>query len=83
MPSMTFKNDGTDFSAYHAAEKWLRENGYSYGSMQAGAPTGIVKGDCAISKWRNIRQSEMHLLDGQIEAGDPRNGDVVVTFKEQ
>ena len=78
----TFKNDGNGFSAYSAAEKWLKENGYSYGPMQAGAPTAIAKGDVAITKWRNIRPFEYPRLAGQIEDGDHRNGEVVVTLKD-
>ncbi len=80
---MTFKNTGEDFSGYNAAEKWLRDNGYSCGPMQAGSPTGFAKGDVAISKWRNIRAHEFHLLDGRIEACDPRHDYVVVSFEEK
>ena len=39
-----FKHDGTTFGAHYAAEKWLRENGFSYGPSSHDGPAGIVKG---------------------------------------
>jgi hypothetical protein len=75
-----FKNTGEDFSGYHAATDWLTANGYSYGSMQRGAPTGIVKGDCGISKWRNMNRDEIKSLDGRIEIADFIRDDVTVTI---
>lgn len=72
----TFKADG-DFKAFYAAENWLRENGYSTGSMERDEPIGIAKGDCYISKWRNLGEDK-DLLDGVIARGDKRNGDVTV-----
>lgn len=82
MKKLIFKNDGTDFSGITSAETWLHEQRYSTGSMQAGAPTGIAKGDMYIAKWRNISRNEYSCLDGIIEAGDYRNGNVTVTLKE-
>lgn len=72
----TFKA-GDDFEAFYAAEKWLEDNGYSSGSMERERPIGIAKGDCYISKWRNLGQDKA-LLDGCIAAGDKRNSDVTV-----
>jgi hypothetical protein len=57
-----------DWEALHKAEQWCRDNGYSYGALQADAPTGIVKGDADIAKWRNLSHSDRLLLDGRFEA---------------
>jgi len=47
---INFEANG-DFGASRAAEKWLKENGYSVGSMQRGHPRGILKGDWDVAKW--------------------------------
>jgi hypothetical protein len=60
----TFPNTGSDFSGLYAAKDWLAENGYSYGSLQRGDPIGVLKGDFAIAKWRNLNQKEVDELDG-------------------
>ena len=72
----TFNVEG-DFKSFYAAEAWLRENGYSTGSMQRDSPIGVAKGECCISKWRNLGD-DMKLLDGIIAEGDKRNGEVTV-----
>ncbi|MBP2232485.1 hypothetical protein J2847_005814 [Azospirillum agricola] len=62
-----------DFVAVRAAERWLAENGFSVGRMQAHAPRGILMGDnWDIQKWRNLTRKERAELDG-ILIGD-RNG---------
>lgn len=73
----SFQNTGESFSGWQAALDWCRENGYSYGPMQAGSPTGIAKGEVSIAKWRNIPSEDYHLLSGTIE-GDFRDGTVTV-----
>ena len=45
----TFTEPGT-FQALYAAEKWLDENGYSYGPGSAMHPTPVLKGDFMIVK---------------------------------
>ena len=77
----TFKAHG-NFEAFYAAEKWLRENGYSVGSMERDAPIGIAKGDCYISKWRNLGNDKT-LLDGVIVEGDKRDGDVTIIIFDE
>jgi hypothetical protein len=73
--------EGTEaFEAIRKAEAWLKERGYSVGTMQGPAPMGIMKGDYDIAKWRNLRPSERYALDGQID-GDKRNGPVTVRLK--
>lgn len=68
-----------DFAAYHAACKWLDDNGYSHGSMQRDDPIGIMRGDYSIAKWRNLSPKEVSALHGRI-TGDKRNGPVTVTI---
>lgn len=71
-----FKADG-DFGAFYAAEKWVRENGYSVGSMERDRPIGLAKGDYYISKWRNLGEDKL-LLDGVIAEGSKRENDITV-----
>lgn len=68
-----------DFEAFRDAESWLKENGYSWGSMQGDAPIGVMRGDYDIAKWRNLSTREINALDGTI-TGDKRNGPVTVTI---
>jgi len=78
----TFDNKG-DFGAYDAARNWLRCQGYTYGSMQGSAPIGIVRGDCYISKWRDMSEKERSELDGKMTA--PlffRDGPVTIEIKD-
>ena len=71
---------GSDFQAYALATKWCRDNGISYGSTQCGVPVGLMRGDCDISKWRNLSQEERAQLDGTI-SGDFRNGPLILQMK--
>lgn len=73
----TWFRDVGDFRASDAAERFLRERGYSVGPMQCGAPRGILKGDFGIGKWRNLNKQERAELDGVME-GDFRDGPVHV-----
>ena len=79
---MVFKNNGDDFSGIYAAKKWLKENGYSYGSLQRNDPVGILKGDFNISKWRNLSAEDAASLDGRItfQDGGPRSGTAIVSI---
>ena len=71
-----------DFSAYHDAVKWVEGLGFSVGSMQRGAPTAIFRGDCDVSKWRNLRDEDHEELAGTIigVGGRFRGGPVTVTL---
>lgn len=81
MIEIQFNQDG-DFNAIYAAKKWLREHGYSYGSMCRGMPIGILKGDWCIAKWRNLTTIERYQLDGQINSSDFRAGPVTIKLKD-
>jgi hypothetical protein len=64
---LTF-SDSDNFGALLRATKWLEANGYSVGVLQADAPTGILRGPFAISKWRNMSEAEREALDGIMDA---------------
>lgn len=73
----------SDFEALRAAETHLRARGFSYGSSERGAPTGVMYGEFDISKWRNLSAEDRKSLDGAILAGDHRNGPVVIVIQNE
>lgn len=81
MTEIEFNQTG-DFSAFYAATDWLKERGYSYGSMCMDMPIGILKGNWCIAKWRNLTITERKQLDGQLVSNDFREGPVVVQLKD-
>lgn len=89
MSEKTFnKPEGQAFGAYYAACKWVAENGYSYGSMDAGPrhnPIALVKGKYNLQeKWHNFTKEDKSKCDGVMLAYDWREGDVrVILFAEK
>lgn len=86
-PSMTHDQGGrypVTFSAYHAAEAWLKELGYLTGSMDAKNPIGFAPAAETdyISKWHNLTGWDMQRLHGVILSEDFREGKVYVIFCE-
>jgi hypothetical protein len=77
----TFDQVG-DFKAVHAAEEWCEKQGISVGSMQGPSPRGLMYGNYAIAKWRNLNDKEREELHGTM-TGDMRNGPVTVQIREQ
>lgn len=73
---MTIDRPG-DFAATSYAEKMLEQAGFAVGSSQRGSPRGIMFGNYHVSKWRNLRPSEIEQLHGQI-IGDGRNGPLTI-----
>jgi len=69
-----------DFESFYAAEKWCKENGFSYGRMDGHNPIALWKGDCCISKWHNLSQKEKNSCDG-VMLGE-RNGAVKILIYE-
>jgi hypothetical protein len=67
-----------DFAAVRAAEDWCEKHGLSVGAMERGKPRGLLFGDYAIAKWRNLRQADKDALHGTM-TGDMRSGPVTVT----
>lgn len=78
----SFTDHGT-WNALHAAEKWLRDNGYDYGSMSYPMPTAVMKGDYYSydlpHKWKNFTPKQCNSVDGII-TGNFREGPVEVTL---
>lgn len=72
-----FDNKGT-FKAYYTAENFVREKGYSFGSMCMNMPIALKKGDWHIAKWRNLTGTEKLDIDGHITSKDFREGPVTV-----
>ena len=64
-------NNPDEWNALSAAQKWLKDNGYSYAPMCGPEPIGIMLGDFEIAKWRNLSTWERKELDGMIV---PLNG---------
>lgn len=75
-----FPHTGSDFSATSAAEAWLKEKGFSLGTMCSPEPRGILhEADAVIPKWRYLDHNK---LDGMATATDWRTGEVTVHLKE-
>lgn len=78
-----FHDLGDDFEACRAATDLLKAAGFSIGSMERGKPRGILFGDFAIAKWRNLSHVEVRQLHGLMEvppSGRFRTGPVYVTL---
>lgn len=62
----TFKNTGETFSAMWAAKKWLRNNGYSYGSTDSrSSKVAIQKGEYTLpQKVHNFSRADFGRADG-------------------
>ena len=79
MFTKTFTDAGT-FEALHAAQKWLTQNGYSYGSSCVMHSIPVMKGDFIIAKWKNLTKGEIKQLDGEV-SGELREGPITVRLK--
>lgn len=79
-----FKVPGT-FESMYAAQNWLTENGYSYGSTSATEPAAVMKGDYygydLPHKMKNFAAKEKRMVHGII-TGDMREGPVTVYLYE-
>lgn len=76
-----FSHTGTDFSAVGAAEKWLKEKGFSLGTMCSPEPSAIVHGNTYVPKWKHLSHEDQAELDGVAIATNWRTGDVTVHLK--
>lgn len=76
--AVTF-TDPDDFAAAHAADKWLRDRGFSCGSMQGYEPRAIWFGECYISKWRGLNAADKREMHAKM-TGDQRNGPVTISL---
>lgn len=74
--------EGDEFEATYAAERWLKERGYSVGRIQGRDPRGVMMGtDWSIAKWRNLNPRERAELHGVV-IGAPRSGPVTILIYE-
>jgi hypothetical protein len=82
---LSFKVDGT-FESLYAAQRWLHQNNYSYGSTSVNRTTGqplpvpIQHGEyyTFAQKWNNISKEERLTVDGVIVSNDFREGETKV-----
>ena len=86
-PSMVRDENGrypVTFSAYHAAEAWLKELGYLTGSMESYQPIGFAPANHwdYISKWTRMNGAERRQLHGVMISENFREGNVYVVFCE-
>lgn len=72
-----FDKPGT-FNSLYAAESWLRQNGYSYGSLAGDSPVALFKGKCYVSKWYNLSESEKKNVNGLMTSKNFREGPVKI-----
>lgn len=78
LKTISFKESGT-FEGLYAAQKWLKENGYEYGSLCGHDPVAITKGIYDLpQKWINFNKLEKSLVDGVMLSTDFREGEVTV-----
>jgi hypothetical protein len=70
-----FNEEGT-FQSHHAAIRWCKENGYSYGSMDGHNPIALWNDDSVISKWHNLSNEEKRTCDGVLES--QREGKAII-----
>lgn len=69
------------FQSFYNAENYLKEMGYSIGSMEGPYPIGFSDKFDYISKWNNMNGSEHKQLDGiMVAEGGFREGSVLVLF---
>jgi len=78
MTTTTFTQQG-GFAATRAAEAWCKRHGLSVGFMQRNEPRGLLYGDYAIAKWRNLSIGNRAALDGTM-TGNTRHGPITVTL---
>jgi|SRR6187402_1619229 len=87
---MTFnKPEGVTFGAMYEAQRWLKDNGYSYGSTDTDIrtcgnyPVAIMKGSYILpQKWHNFTAQDKIMADGVMIAFDWREGDVRIIIFE-
>jgi len=80
--AVEFVPSGT-FGAISSAQNYLKDMGYTLGSMEGGNPIGFADGNeyDYVSKWWNMKAADHRILDGAIvPLPDFREGGVLVLF---
>ena len=75
-----FENTGSTFSGLYDAEKWLRENGFGFGSLDFPCPyIAITKEEYNLPyKIHNFDMADISMMAGVIYSADYRDGKVEV-----
>ena len=72
---------GDTFEAISAAEVYLKDLGYTTGSMARNEPIGFAYESDHIEKWYNLSDNDKKSLDGLILANnDFREGGAIILF---
>lgn len=82
-PEIVFEACGT-FQAYYKAETWIRENGFSAGSMCRDEPIGLIRyPGVSIAKWKNLSLRERKSFDALLlPMPDFREGGCKIVFQK-
>lgn len=81
--TQSFDVSGT-FESMWAAEKWLHENGYSYGSPCRTQPIAIRKGKYDLpQKWKNFDEEDKELVDGVLLTSFREGPATVIIFEDK
>lgn len=80
---VSFENDGTEFSALYAAEKFCRDRGWSFGPTDVtGVRCVLFRPGVDVAKWKNLTPTERRASDAVITtnraAGGSRTGTVTI-----
>lgn len=79
----TFNEPG-DFKSQYAAETWLKDNGYKYGSNCRGEPIAIQKGEYTLpQKWKNLNKSDKKSIDGVLITSFREGPAKVILFEDK
>ena len=81
-----FENTGATFSGLYDAERWLKENGFGFGSTVFGscANVAITKGEYDLpQKMHNFYKEDVEQMAGVIYSIDYRNGKVEVWLYDE
>lgn len=74
----SFREAGT-FESLYAAQRWLKENGYEYGSLCKNEPVGIKAGIYDLpEKYKNMDAHDKASVDGWMTSVDFRESQVII-----
>ena len=69
------------FQAFYKAQDFLKDLGFTVGSMCGPDPIGFARGYDYVAKWHNLTQGDKSSLDGLLlHEGGFREGGVTVVF---
>lgn len=72
-----------EFQSMWAAQTWLKQNGYSYGSSCREMPIAVCKGEYNLpQKWKNFTKAEKKTVDGILITSFREGPATVIIFEE-